>query len=127
MNRIFFLSAVFVSCLSTVGNVSLAQKANNPKQDERNENERVAKANRIVADAKKDLTQSLQELRTELASQGKAAISLQQLRKRLREIREDAEDRLGAKVGIPEALAKARQAGAALELIHTATLIHDAA
>ncbi len=117
MNRIFFLSVVFVSCLSTVGKVSLAQKANNPKQDERNENERVAKANRIVADAKKDLAQSLQELRTELASQGKAAISLQQLRKKLRETREDAEDRLGAKVGIPETLAKARQAGASLELI----------
>ncbi len=117
MHRILFVAVVFIALMATADKRTWAQKGNNSKQDERNENERVAKANRAVADAKKDLASVNQELKSETASQVKANLTLQQLKKKLRESRENAEERLGAKVGIPDALSKVRQAGAALEQI----------
>lgn len=97
--------------------IALGQKGNNSKQDERRENERVANAERALADAKKDLSAIQKDLRSEAVSLEKSALALRQLRKKAREVREEVEDRLGAKVGIPVALSKVRQAGAALEEI----------
>ncbi len=97
---------------------AFAQTSNRARQqDERNENERVAKAEHSLSEAKKDLAAIQKELRAELARFEKSTQTLQQSKKRLRETREETEDRLGAKLGIPEALAKVRKAGAELEAI----------
>jgi len=95
----------------------LGQKGNNSKQDERRENERVTNAERALTDAKRDLSAIQKDLRSETGSLEKSALALRQLKKKAREVREEVEDRLGAKVGIPDALSKVRQAGVALEEI----------
>ncbi len=118
MNNTFLhsLLALFAS-LALFHNSGLAQKGNTPKQDERKENERVAREERLVTDAKKDLSAIQKEWKAEMGRLEKSKLTLQQLKKRAREAREDAEDRLGEKMGIPDALTKVRKAGAALEEI----------
>ena len=97
---------------------AFAQKSNRARQqDERNENERVARAEHSLSEAKKALTAIQKELRAESARLEHCSQTLQHAKKVLRETREDVEDRLGAKLGIPEALAKVRKAGAELEAI----------
>lgn len=104
--------------------IVFAQKSNRSRQqDERNENERVAKAEHNLSEAKRELNTIQKELRSESSRYEKSTHMLAQLKKKLREARENAEDRLGAKLGIPEALAKVRTAGAELEAI--ATRIRD--
>lgn len=117
MNRFCCLCLFVASLFLTTEPIALAQTSNKQKQDERKENERVARANLAVTDAKRDLVAVQKELKAEMESQTKAALTLQLLKKKLRETREEAEDRLGAKIGIPEALAKVRNAGASRELI----------
>ncbi len=117
MNRFCCLCLFVTSLFLTTEPIALAQTSNKQKQDERKENERVARANLAVTDAKRDLVAVQKELKAEMESQTKAALTLQLLKKKLRETREEAEDRLGAKIGIPEALAKVRNAGASRELI----------
>ena len=117
VNRILFAFLVACTCLLGSSGIAFGQKGNNSKQDERRENERVANAERALADAKKDLSAIQKDLRSEAVSLEKSALALRQLKKKAREVREEVEDRLGAKVGIPDALTKVRQAGTALEEI----------
>ena len=91
------------------------QNANKAKQDEKKENERVDKAERAVNETRKDFAAVQKELRSQSVQLEKLTHSLSEFRKRARQAREDAEDRLGAKIGIPAALAKVRAAGATLE------------
>ena len=77
----------------------------------------MANAERSLADVKKDLSTIQKDLRAEIVSLEKSATALRLLKKKAREVREEAEDRLGAKVGIPDALSKVRQAGTAMEEI----------
>ncbi len=117
VNRIFFISTVLSVCLLVSSSIAFGQKGNNPKQDERRENERVANAERSLTDAKRDLSSIQKELRSEMVSLENSVLALRQLKKKAREVREEVEDRLGAIVGIPDALSKVRQAGTALEEI----------
>ncbi len=117
INRILFAFLVVCTCLLGLSSIALGQKGNNSKQDERRENERVTNAERALTDAKKDLSAIQKDLRSETGSLGKSTLALRQLKKKAREVREEVEDRLGAKVGIPDALSKVRQAGVALEEI----------
>jgi hypothetical protein len=111
------LLALIVSACSTPLS-AYAQKNNRARQqDERNENERVTKAEHSLSDTKKDLAAIQKELRDESSRLEKHLLKLQQAKKNLRKTREDTEDRLGAKLGIPEALAKVRKAGAELEAV----------
>ncbi len=115
MVRIFLVP--FFSCLvlAFVASDAFGQKGNNSRQDEKKENERVAKAERAVSEAKKDLAGIQKALRSEANRLEKLVDSLHDLRKQARQAHENAEDRLGAKIGIPDALAKVRGAGAAKE------------
>ncbi len=117
INRILFAFLVICTCLSSSSSIALGQQGNNSKQDERRENERVANAERSLSDAKKDLSAIQKDLRSETVNLEKSALSLRQLKKKARDVRDEVEDRLGAKIGIPAALSKVRQAGAALEEI----------
>ena len=107
--------------------VAVAQKGDNPRRDEQRENERVGKAERLISDAKKDLSSIQNEIRQVMGGLEKAANELRVLRGKLREARDDVEDRLGAEIGIPEALAKVRKAGRELEEISVAlrSQIHE--
>ena len=102
MNNTFFhsLLALFLS-FALFHNSTLAQKGNSPKQDDRRENERVARAERLVADAKKDLSAIQKEWKSELGRLERSKLALQQLKKKARDTREDAEDRLGADANRP--------------------------
>ncbi len=106
-----FVSIAFV----WTGTNLFGQNGNKAKQDEKKENERVDKAERAVNETKKDFAAVQQELRSQSVHLEKLTHSLGEFRKRAREAREDAEDRLGAKLGIPAALSKVRAAGAMLE------------
>ena len=66
--RILFAFLVGCTCLSGSSGIALGQKGNNSKQDERRENERVANAERALADAKKDLSVIQKDLRSETVS-----------------------------------------------------------
>ena len=117
MKRIFIISTIVIATFFVSEPMALGQKGNSQQQDERRENERVAKAQRTLDEVKKELSVIQKELKSEIGSLEKAKSALPQLKKKARESREDAEDRLGAKLGIPEVLAKVRQAGAVLEEI----------
>ena len=117
MKRIFFTSIFVFALIVTMERISFAQKGSSQQQDERRENERVAKAERTLAEAKKELSAIQKELQSEMGSLERSKSALPQLKKKAREAREEAEVRLGSKLGIPEALKKVRQAGAALEEI----------
>ena len=117
MKRIFFASIFVFALIVTMERISFAQKGSSPQQDERRENERVAKAERTLAEAKKEISAIQKELQSEMGSLERSQSALPQLKKKAREAREEAEVRLGSKLGIPEALKKVRQAGAALEEI----------
>lgn len=115
MRHMIFIHWFASLVLVWAGSTALGQKGNSARQDERKENERVAKAERDVNEAKKDLAAIQKVLRSESVQVEKMSQSLRELKKRVREVREDAEDRLGAKIGIPSALANVRTAGTALE------------
>ena len=102
VNNIFFHSLLaLLASLVLFSNSTLAQKGNSPKQDERKENERVARAERLVADAKKDLSSIQKEWKSELGRLERSKLALQQRKKKARDTREDAEDRLGADANRP--------------------------
>ena len=117
MKHFFFKSIIVCTTLLTTNSSAFAQKGNSPNQDERKENERVDKAERSLAEVKKELSAILKEFRSERGSLERSISALPQLKKKAREAREEAEDRLGVKVGIPDALTKVRQARAAVEEI----------
>lgn len=114
---IFIMSVLVFASVFATERIAQAQKGSSPQQDERRENERVAKAERALTEIKKELSAIQKELRSEMGNLEKAKSALPLLKKKSRDAREEAEDRLGVKLGIPEALAKVRQAGTALEEI----------
>ena len=101
MKRICITLIVVFASIVTTERISLAQKGSSPQQDERRENERVAKAERTLASVRKELSAIQKELQSERGSLKKAKSALRQLKKNAREAREEAENRLGAKLGIP--------------------------
>lgn len=117
MKYSFFASIIVCTIVLVMDNNAFAQKGNSPNQDERRENERVAKAERSLAEVKKELSAIQKELRSEMGNLERSTSALPQLKRKAREAREEAEDRLGAKVGIPDALTKVRQARAVLDEI----------
>jgi chromosome segregation ATPase len=86
-----------------------AQKKGNAA-DERKENQRVANAEREVAQLKKELSAIQKSVKEDLGQLAKRESALVQLRKNMRQVREDVEDRLGEKLGIPSALQAQRKA-----------------
>jgi len=123
MKHLFFQSIIVCTTLLTTNGSAFEQKGNSPNQDERKENERVDKAERSLAEVKKELSAIQKEFRSERGSLERSISALPQLKKKAREAREEAEDRLGVKVGIPDALTKVRQARAAVEEI--AVIVRD--
>jgi predicted nucleic acid-binding Zn-ribbon protein len=105
---------VFSWILLSQWNQAIAQNAN--ARDERKENQRVANAEKALAEVKKDLSAIQKNLKQELTQQNKDEDSLVALRKKVRQAREDAEDRLGESVGIPAALKKVRLARTELDM-----------
>ena len=116
--RISIASLTLIVSVFAMPQVLFAQKSNRARQqDERNENERVAKAEHSLSEAKKEFTSIQKELQSVSSRFEKSTYLLVQLKNKLRDAREFAEDRLGAKLGIPAALAKVRKAGAELQEI----------
>ena len=115
MSRLVLVNLFVCIAFAWSGTQLSGQNGNKERQDERKENERVDKAERAGNEARKELVGVQKELRSQSSQLEKLVHSLGELRKRTREAREDAEDRLGAKIGIPAALSKVRVAGATLE------------
>ena len=115
MSRLVLVNLFVCIAFAWSGTQLSGQNGNKERQDERKENERVDKAERAVNATRKELGVVQKELRSQSSQLEKLVHSLGELRKRTREAREDAEERLGAKIGIPAALSKVRVAGATLE------------
>jgi hypothetical protein len=115
MSRLVLVNLFVCAAFAWSGTNLYGQNGNKERQDEKKENERVDKAERAVNETRKELVVVQKELRSQSTQLEKIVHSLGELRKRTREAREDAEDRLGAKIGIPAALSKVRVAGATLE------------
>ncbi|MEQ1825473.1 MAG: hypothetical protein ABL921_05980 [Pirellula sp.] len=93
---------------------TFAQKNANAR-DEQRENQRVAEAERSLANVRKELSSIQKELQKDLNQLERQEAALIQLRKNVRQVREDVEDRLGDKLGIPEALKKVKAARTELD------------
>jgi len=107
--------------VGAVTNEVFAQKGNSNanEQDELRENQRVAKAERALKDARESLSALQKELKAEAAVVKKEEGTLIQIKKRIRQVRETVEDKLGASVGIPAAFKNAKAANEALEATAT--------
>lgn len=113
--RFFLIRSSFVGLLLVINcDLAWAQKGANSR-DERRENQRVAAAEKTLSEVKKELASIQNDLKREMGHLEKGEASLIQLRKAVRQAKEDAEDRLGDKLGIPKALQAVRSARETLD------------
>jgi hypothetical protein len=123
--RVFLPSLVLAYAVLGMSHQLFAQKNANA-QDERRENQRVASVERALGEVKQELAAMQKRLRQELSQLEREEAALVQLRRNGRVAREDAEDRLGEKIGIPQSLKKVRDARAELDKV-TAKVIDSLA
>lgn len=99
-----FLVSLVAACFMSVP--ALAQKkGSNDRRDEQRENERVQKAEKEVTQSRKALNEFQGDLRTALKQLDDAQDKLVLAKRGLNEAKDSAEAELGAKLGIPEAIA----------------------
>ena len=68
MKRFLIISILVSASIFAMERIGLAQTGNSLQQDERRENERVAKAERTLAAVRKELSAIQKELQSEMAS-----------------------------------------------------------
>jgi chromosome segregation ATPase len=79
------------------------------RKDEQRENERVKKAEKEVSEAKRELSEIEKKLKEKLRSVDAREDGLSKLLRAYRDAVDDAEQEIGASIGIPSALAKVKE------------------
>jgi chromosome segregation ATPase len=79
------------------------------RKDEQRENERVKKAEKELNEAKRELTEMQKKLKEKLRSVDAREVGLTKMLRAYREAEDDAEQEIGASIGIPSALAKVKE------------------
>lgn len=105
---LFMCAAFFLSTTLFVPSGYGQSKAQDRK-DEQRENERVKKAEREVSETKRELAEIQKKLKDKLRSVDAREDGLSKLLRAYRDAEDDAEQEIGASIGIPSALAKVKE------------------
>ena len=89
--------------------VCYSQNKAQDRKDEQRENERVKNAEKEVNEAKRDFAEIQKKLKEKLRSIDAREDSLSKTLRSYREAEDDAEQEIGASIGIPSALAKVKE------------------
>ena len=89
--------------------VCYSQNKAQDRKDEQRENERVKNAEKEVNEAKRDFVEIQKKLKEKLRSIDAREDSLSKTLRSYREAEDDAEQEIGASIGIPSALAKVKE------------------
>lgn len=104
-----FLSAAFFVSTTRFVPSGCGQSKAQDRKDEQRENERVKKAEKDVNEAKRELTDIQKKLKEKLRSVDAREDGLGKLLRAYRDTVDDAEQEIGASIGIPGALAKVKE------------------
>ncbi len=104
-----FLSAAFFVSTTRFVPSGYGQSKAQDRKDEQRENERVKKAEKDVNEAKRELTDIQKKLKEKLRSVDAREDGLGKLLRAYRDTVDDAEQEIGASIGIPGALAKVKE------------------
>ncbi|MFN9417594.1 MAG: hypothetical protein ACK578_08895 [Pirellula sp.] len=102
------LSVAFLVSMTLLTPSGYGQSKAQDRKDEQRENERVKKAEKEVNEAKRELTEIQKKLKEKLRSVVTREDGLSKLLRAYRDAEDEAEQEIGASIGIPNALVKVK-------------------
>ena len=104
-----FFNVAFLISMTLLTPSAYGQSKAQDRKDEQRENERVKKAEKEVSEAKRDLTEIQKKLKDKLRNVDAREDGLSKLLRAYRDAVDDAEQEIGASIGIASALAKVKE------------------
>lgn len=106
---VLFFNAALFSSMTLLAPSGYGQSKAQDRKDEKRENERVKKAEKEVSETKRELAEIQKKLKEKLRSIDAREDGLSKLLRAYRDAVDDAEQEIGASIGIPSAMAKVKE------------------
>jgi hypothetical protein len=106
---VLFFNAALFSSMTLLTPSGYGQSKAQDRKDEKRENERVKKAEKEVSETKRELAEIQKKLKEKLRSIDAREDGLSKLLRAYRDAVDDAEQEIGASIGIPSAMAKVKE------------------